>query len=134
MAAFAISSKAVRCRAAVGIMSASLFGGGVLEQRLARTHDGETHRLVGDLEFAGALARHREGGARQIARLGKILAEMRAATVLAPARRQRNDAAGLYQRAQIEPVVPGEIEFATGIGKAGGEQLALDRIELAERP
>ena len=61
---------------------------------------------------AGRLPRDREPRRRQIARLRKIGAEVRAARILALPRRERNHPADLGERAQIEPVVPGQIESA----------------------
>ena len=58
---------------------------------------------------------------------------MRAAAVLAPARRERDDAARLGKRAQVEPVVPGEIERAVAVRHAGGKQFRLDLVERDQR-
>ena len=78
---------------------------------------------------AGGLARHREGRGREIAGLREIGPEMRAAGILALERGERNDPAHLAQRAQIEPIVPGQIEAAVGIGDAGRQKFRLDAVD-----
>jgi len=47
---------------------------------------------------------------------------MRAAGIFAPHRGERNDAAHVAERAQIEPIMPGQIEPEVGIGDAGGKE------------
>src|SRR6516225_5990075 len=84
----------------------------VRQQRLARLHVGEANRLLGDVETTGRLPRDREARTRQVARLRKIGAEVRAARILALAGRERNQPADLDERAQIEPIMPGHIEGA----------------------
>src|SRR5215472_5617041 len=78
----------------------------------ARLHVGEANRLLGDFETAGRLPRDRKARTRQVARLRKIGAEVRAARILALAGRERNHPADLGERAQVEPIMPGHIEGA----------------------
>src|SRR5262245_14171669 len=82
----------------------------VWQQRLAWPHVGELNRLVGDVETAGRSPRDREARTRQIARLRKIGAEVRAARILALAGRERNHPADLGEGTQVEPIMPGHIE------------------------
>src|SRR5215831_13944646 len=89
----------------------------VRQQRLARLHVGELNRLLGDFETTGRLPRDREARTRQVARLRKIAAEVRAARILALAGRERNHPADLDERAQIEPIMPGHIEGAAVVRK-----------------
>src|SRR6202035_3576463 len=77
---------------------------------LARPHVGEANRLVGDFDTTGRLPRDREARTRQVTRLRKIGAEVRAARILALAGRERNHPADLGERAQVEPIMPGHIE------------------------
>src|ERR1700737_2630720 len=102
MAAFAISSSATRWMHESAIMfRLALFGRGlVLEQTFAGLDVGELDRLLADLDCGPYQPCDREARRREIARLRKIGAEMRAARILALPRGERNDAAHLAQRAQ----------------------------------
>src|SRR6185503_10402054 len=102
------------------------------EQGLAWLDDGEAHRLVGDVEAAALLARHREGRGGEIALAGKVLAIVGAAAVLALERRNRDHLGDLHQAAQVEPIVPREVEGAITIRQADAEQIALDRLDLPQ--
>ena len=111
MAAFAINSSAVAEWMESEIMVASTSPrSGSLSKVSPGLTMGELDRRVRDLDPACRLPRHGEGRGREIAGFGKIGAEMRAAGILALERGERNDAAHFAQRAQIEPVVPGQIE------------------------
>ena len=78
-------------------------------------------------------ARHRECGGCKLPRLGKINTEMRAAGIFPLERGKRNDPAGLGERTQVEPVVPAQVEGAVIVGKAGVEELGLNRAERSDR-
>src|SRR6185437_460462 len=107
---------------------------GRLQQAFTWPHAGELDRLVVDrLPALLVLTDDRVGGRVEIAGLGEIGAEMCAARVLAALRSKRDDAAGLGERTQVEPVVPGEIEGRAGIGHAGAQKLGLKVGQLAER-
>ena len=67
---------------------------------------------------------------RELARLRKIGAEMRAAAEFSRFRAASAiDPADLDERAQIEPIVPGQVEGTAVIGETGRQQLRLDRVE-----
>ena len=59
---------------------------------------------------------------------------MRAAGILAPLGRQRNDPAYLAEGAQVEPILPAEIERPLARPDARCEQLGLDRVERCASP
>src|SRR5579872_3531539 len=129
MAALAINSSAVRWMEARGIMSASFGRDRIAEQRLARFHMGELDRCIAHVDASILLTRHGECRSGKIARLRKIGPVMRAARILAADSRERNDAADLAQRTQIEPIMPGQIEAAVAFGDAGGKEYRLDGID-----
>ena len=93
---------------------------------------GEQDRPVGHLDPAGRLPRDRECRGGEIARFREVGPKMRAAGILAPKRRERNNTADLAQRAQIDPVMPGQIEAAVGVGDADREKFRFDRIHRRE--
>jgi hypothetical protein len=66
---------------------------------------------------------------RQVAGVGEVLAEVRAARVLARQRRHRDDAADGDQVLQVDPVVPAHVEGAVGVGHAGARQLRVQLVE-----
>ena len=78
----------------------------------------------------------------QIARFREVLAEVRAAAVLARQRRHGDDPGDIDQAFQVEPVVPGQVIAAVAIGHADaaqrgtvglhGVQAALHRGALAQ--
>src|SRR5581483_3568317 len=105
---------------------------GVLQQRLARLDDRELYRRIGDLELGPTLASDGELRGRKVAFAGEIRAEVGSAAVLALERRAGDHLRDLDERAQVEPVVPGEVEGALAVRHARCEQLGLDRVELDE--
>src|SRR5690606_40181095 len=64
-----------------------------------------------------------------LAGLRMVFAEVRATRILARDRRFGDDAAHRDQAAQVQPVVPAQVERAPRIGDPGSRQL---RVELAE--
>ena len=81
----------------------------MLEERLSRTHAREGDRLHGDCAI-GLDAR--KGGRFQGARVGKVVAVVRTARILARERRLGDDPTDGNQAFEIQPVVPAEIEGA----------------------
>src|SRR3569833_2138139 len=101
------------------------------QQALAWPHAGEVDRLVSDtLPAVFVLANDCVGRRLEISGLGEIRAEVRAARVLSPPCRKRDDAAGLGERAQIEPVMPRQIEGRAGIGHAGLQKFGFELGQL----
>ena len=88
--------------------------------------------LFADFDSARALPRHRECRSCEVAGFREIGPEMGAAGILALQRGQRNDPAHFAQGAQIEPVVPRQIEAAIGVGDTGGQEFRFDPVEPRE--
>ena len=132
MAAFAIKSSAVRWIDESGIMLLLAFSIRprlIADERLARLDVGELDRPFADLDAAFRLPRH---GEREVARSpgsGKSERKCAPREFSRLQRRERNDAADLDERAQIEPILPGQIEAPIVAGDAGRQQFRLDAVE-----
>src|SRR4051794_19381253 len=94
-----------------------VFSGGIVEQGLTGLHAREANRLHGNRDLPIDLAQ--AGETRLLERPGvrEVGAEVRAARLVARLRRDDDRAAHRDQAAEVEPVVPGEVESPLRIAK-----------------
>ena len=104
----------------------------VHEDRLAWCHAGETHRLAADLQRTVLLRDDNERRPGQNAGVRVILTKMRAARILACQRRRGDDTAHRDQAAQVQPVVPAQVEAAVAVGHTGTRQPCVQCIERTQ--
>src|SRR5262249_33704820 len=100
-------------------------------QRLAGPYPSEPDALVPDLDLVAALARERERRRRKIARVGEILAKMRAARVLARKGGGRDHAGYRDQALEVEPIVPAHVVVAMRAVDARAIELGVELAEAA---